>query len=256
MLCSDGVANNGASTKAEEILDLVRNASDESITISAIGFGMGNYNDIMMEKLANQGDGNYYYVDKHEEAERVFKENLTGLLQTIAREVKVQVAFEPDAVDRWRLLGYENRDVADRDFRNDDVDAGEVGAGHQVTALYELKLKEGTDDDAAIGKVMLRHEAPAHDTERAGIVEEIDAPLTVDMFSGDFGSDSAWRRAQTLAAEFAEILRDSYWARESDLADLVPLADQLVKDLPGDPMVADLAAMIRKAADLKAVEDN
>ena len=102
---------------------------------------------------------------------------------------------------------------------------------------------------------MLRHEAPAHDTERAGIVEEIDAPLTRAMFEGDFGSDSAWRRAQTVAAEFAEILRESYWARESDLADLIPLADQLVKDLPGDPTVEDLAAMIRKAADLKAAQE-
>ena len=134
------MANNGASTEAEKILSLVRKASDEGITISTIGFGMGNYNDVLMEKLANKGDGNYYYVDRQEEAERVFKENLTGLLQTIAREVKVQVEFDTRTVKRWRLLGYENRDVADRDFRNDAVDAGEVGSGHQVTALYELKL--------------------------------------------------------------------------------------------------------------------
>ena len=104
---------------------------------------------------------------KLEEAERVLRENLTGLLQTIAREVKVQVAFEPAAVDRWRLLGYENRDVADRDFRNDAVDAGEVGAGHQVTALYELKVTGGKGD---LGTVRVRYEYPAHDTARAGRV--------------------------------------------------------------------------------------
>jgi len=266
ILCSDGVANNGASTEAEKILSLVRKASDEGITISTIGFGMGNYNDVLMEKLANKGDGNYYYVDRQEEAERVFKENLTGLLQTIAREVKVQVEFDSRVVKRWRLLGYENRDVADRDFRNDAVDAGEVGAGHQVTALYELKLAHppgGAAGSAAgesvregpairVGTVRLRHEAPAHDTARAGQVEEIEQTLLLNQLAGDFASGTVWMRTQAVAAEFAEILRGSFWAKESRLADLVPVADGLAAEMPGDPLVRDLAEMIRKAADLQA----
>ena len=260
ILCSDGVANNGGSTEAEKILSLVRKASDEGITISTIGFGMGNYNDVLMEKLADKGDGNYYYVDRQEEAERVFKENLTGLLQTIAREVKVQVEFDPRVVKRWRLLGYENRDVADRDFRNDTVDAGEIGAGHQVTALYELKLAhppgETEEEGPAIrvGTVRLRHEAPTHDTARAGQVEETEQTLLLSLFAGDFASGSVCMRVQTVAAEFAEILRGSYWAKESRLADLVPVADGLATEMPGDPLVRDLADMIRKAADLQAAE--
>jgi Ca-activated chloride channel family protein len=263
ILCSDGVANNGGSTEAEEILSLVRKASDEGITISTIGFGMGNYNDVLMEKLADKGDGNYYYVDGQEEAERVFKENLTGLLQTIAREVKVQVEFDTRVVKRWRLLGYENRDVADRDFRNDAVDAGEVGSGHQVTALYELKLAhapQGADEAVRegppirVGTVRLRHEAPAHDTARAGQVEEIEQTLLLSQLVGDFASGTVWMRAQMVAAEFAEILRGSYWAKESRLADLVPVADGLAAEMPGDPLIRDLADMIRKATDLQAAE--
>ena len=256
ILCSDGVANNGASTEAEKILSLVRKASDEGITISTIGFGMGNYNDVLMEKLADKGDGNYYYVDRQEEAERVFKENLTGLLQTIAREVKIQVEFDPRVIKRWRLLGYENRDVADRDFRNDAVDAGEVGSGHQVTALYEVKLAQPAGDETGLkaGTVRLRHEAPAHDTARAGQVEEIEQPILLDSFTGRFAEGMVWMRVQAVAAEFAEILRGSYWAKESRLIDLVPVADGLAAAMPGDPQVRDLAEMIRKAADLQTDE--
>ena len=104
---------------------------------------MGNYNDVLMERLANDGDGNYAYVDTLSQARRVFVENLTGMLQVIAKDAKVQVDFDPNVVSRYRLLGYENRRIADRDFRNDTVDAGEVGAGHTVTALYEIKFQEG-----------------------------------------------------------------------------------------------------------------
>jgi len=266
VLCSDGVANTGISTEAGGILDVVRKASDEGITLSTVGFGMGNYNDVLMEKLADQGDGNYNYVDKLDEAERVFRENLTSLLQTIAREVKVQVEFEPEFVQRWRLLGYENRDVADEDFRNDVVDAGEVGAGHQVTALYELKLVQpavGTPGSrsgsrsrtAGIGTVHLRHEAPAHDTRRAGQVTEIEQAITLTQFDGDFADGSPRMRVQTVVAEFAELLRGSYWARGHSLADLVPVADALAKELAEDVQVQDLARMVRQAADL-AAQDN
>ncbi len=268
ILCSDGVANQGASTEAETMLTKIRRASDEGITLSTIGFGMGNYNDVLMEKLADQGDGNYYYVDRFDEAERVFRENLTGLLQTIAREVKVQVEFDPSRVARWRLLGYENRDVADRDFRNDAVDAGEVGVGHQVTALYELKLiaaedgsvhpDDGEGDetspvhDSRLGTIRLRYEAPAHDIAHAGQVEEIDREIRTTDLSGAFCQSSVWLRTQAVVAEFAEILRGSYWARESRLADLVPVADALVAEVPGDEDLQELAELIRTAARIQA----
>ena len=250
ILCSDGVANMGGSTKAEDMLEQIRKASDKGITMSTIGFGMGNYNDVLMEKLADQGDGNYYYVDHQGEAERVFRENLTGLLQTIARQVKVQVEFDKSKVKRWRLLGYENRDVADRDFRNDDVDAGEVGAGHQVTALYEIKLAD--DAEGKLGTVNLRYEMPAHHSEKAGQVEEISLDLTTEQLVSKFNKAPARYRLQVVVTEFAEILRGSYWAKESSLTDLIPLADALAEELAGDEHVEELAGLIRMAADLQS----
>jgi Ca-activated chloride channel family protein len=258
ILCSDGVANTGR-TRAEDILEDVRKAADRGVHLTTVGFGMGNYNDVMMEKLADSGDGHYHYVDDRDEAERVFRQNLTGMLQTIARDVKIQVEFDPDRVLRWRLLGYENRDVADRDFRNDDVDAGEVGAGHTVTALYEVKLDDETllamsrskswGANSELATVRVRHEAPAHDTAQAGIVSEIEQVITPANLKRDESQGATMLRVQALAAEFAEILRGSYWAKESSPSDLVARADALASETD-DERVGELAEMIRRAANL------
>jgi Ca-activated chloride channel homolog len=94
----------------------------------------------MMEQLADKGDGNYSYIDDEAEAHRVFAEQVDGLLQVVARDVKIEVELDPRVVRRYRLIGYENRHIANKDFRNDKVDAGEVGAGHSVTAVYEVEL--------------------------------------------------------------------------------------------------------------------
>ncbi len=257
ILCSDGVANVGR-TEANSVLSMVRTKADQGIALSAIGFGMGNYNDIFMEQLANNGDGNYYYVDTLKEAERVFKENLTGTLQTIARDVKIQVAFDPITVERWRLLGYENRDVADNDFRNDKVDAGEIGAGHQVTALYEIKMKNKADTlaDQALGTVRVRHEGPAHDIQRAGQVIESSLSFSSADVTMELDLNHLHLRAQILVAEFAEILRGSYWARDNKLQDLVPLADELARQSGQQEQIQKLAKMIRKAASLAAESKN
>ena len=157
ILLSDGVANVGQ-TGPEAILNQVRKYVNEGVTLSTVGVGMGNYNDVLMEQLANDGDGNYFYIDNLTEAWKSFVDNLTSTLQVIARDAKIQVSFNPDVVHSYRLIGYENRDVADRDFRNDSVDAGEVGAGHSVTALYELRLHERID--GPIAKVHVRYEDP------------------------------------------------------------------------------------------------
>ena len=137
ILCSDGVANVGV-TGADEILATIERFARRNIALSTVGFGMGNFNDVMMEQLADKGNGNYAYVDTLEEARRIFVENLTGTLQTIARDAKMQVEFNPQVVSRYRLLGYENRDVADQDFRNDKVDAGEVGARPAVRSSNKM----------------------------------------------------------------------------------------------------------------------
>ncbi len=211
ILLSDGVANVGQ-TGPDAILQSVDDAVEQGITLSTIGFGMGNFNDVLMEQLANDGDGNYYYVDNLREARRVFQHNLTSTLQVIAYDAKIQVDFNPTVTDRYRLIGYENRAIADDDFRNDTVDAGEVGAGHSITALYELAL-EDTDSDGVIATVHIRYQ----DAETEGIVE-VTQIITTDDLSTD-----APLELQVLAgvAEFSELLRESYWAQEGSYGDLL-----------------------------------
>ena len=256
ILCSDGVANNGATTVAEEMLALVRRSCDEGISLSTIGFGMGNYNDVLMEKLADKGDGNYAYVDRREEAERVFRENLTGMLETVAREAKVQVEFDPEYVERWRLIGYENRDVADRDFRNDAVDAGEIGAGHRVTAFYEVKLTDaGRETAGDLGVIRLRWEAPRHDVARAGEIAEIAVPMPRSALAESFGEAAPGLRLQAAVAEFAEILRGSFWAKEGTYEDVLAVVDGLAATEAGDGDAAEVARLVRAAARLTAAKE-
>lgn len=209
ILCSDGVANVGQ-TGSDAILKEIRAYVKEGITLTTVGFGMGNYNDILMEQLANKGNGSYAYVDTLNEAKRVFVENLTGTLQVIAKDAKIQVEFNPETVSRFRLLGYENRRLAHEDFRDDTVDAGEVGAGHSVTALYEIKLHKN-----AVGKlatVSIRHEDP--DT---GNVTEVNTSISTDALKGSFEETTATFQLAASVAEFAEILRGSFWAQEGSL---------------------------------------
>ncbi|MEM7357301.1 MAG: von Willebrand factor type A domain-containing protein, partial [Acidobacteriota bacterium] len=156
ILCSDGVANVGG-TSADTILDRIRRDADQGVELTTVGFGMGNYNDILMERLADEGNGRYAYVDTLDEARRIFVENLTGTLQTLAADARVQVEFDPRVVTRYRLLGYENRDLADERFRDDTADAGEIGVGHSVTALYEIKLRRPPRPRDEIGTLRLRY---------------------------------------------------------------------------------------------------
>ncbi len=154
---------------------MIRDDADRGINLVTVGFGMGNFNDVTMEQLADQGDGFYAYVDTEDEAERLFEDELTSTLLTIAKDAKIQVEFDPEIVEEYRLIGFENRGVLDSDFRNDDVDAGELGSGHQVTALYEIELQRGVQlgDRGDIGEVFLRWEDP-DDGEVIEIDEDID----------------------------------------------------------------------------------
>lgn len=157
IVLTDGDTNIGPNLSADAMLESVRKYVSEGVTLTTVGFGMGNYRDDLMERLANKGNGNCFYVDSLREAKKVFETQLTGTLEVIAKDVKIQVEFDPEAVAAYRLVGYENRDIADHDFRNDKVDAGEIGAGHSVTALYEVQLK---GDANQLGTVRIRAKAP------------------------------------------------------------------------------------------------
>ena len=240
ILLSDGVANVGQ-TGPEAILNQVRKYVNEGVTLSTVGVGMGNYNDVLMEQLANDGDGNYFYIDNLTEAWKSFVDNLTSTLQVIARDAKIQVSFNPDVVHSYRLIGYENRDVADRDFRNDSVDAGEVGAGHSVTALYELRLHERID--GPIAKVHVRYEDP--DSHR---IFEVDRNFNVNDLHGHFESASPRFQLAATVAQYAEVLRESYWAQHTTFNDVRYHADRVGGILRNDPEVTEFARLVNMAA--------
>jgi Ca-activated chloride channel homolog len=249
ILCTDGVANVGR-TGPDSILERIGREARRGIELTALGFGMGNYNDALLEQLADKGDGRYAYIDDLKEARRVFVEELTGTLQTIARDAKAQVDFNPAVVSRWRLLGYENRDIADEKFRDDTVDAGEIGAGHSVTVLYEVKLKP-----EAPGRI-----ATLHLRFRAADTGEI-RETTRDLRTGDLAP--SWERATpglrlaSVVAELAEVLRGSYWAKNVDLGDLLQRARQVSAELAETPRasgVSDIAGFVRMVADVSRLK--
>jgi Ca-activated chloride channel family protein len=237
-------------TGPESILARVRTEADRGIHLTTIGFGMGNYNDVLMEQLADRGDGNHYYVDDIDEARRVFVENLTGTLQIIAKDAKVQVEFDSTRVLRYRLLGFENRDIADRDFRNDRVDAGEIGAGHEVTALYEVKLAPEVTR-GTLASVRLRYALPDREGQDAPEVREIEERFDARSLSPRFDEAEPRFRLAAAVAEFAEILRGSYWAKESRMSDVLRVARSATRDLR-DVTSDEFVSLVRKAESLRA----
>ncbi len=144
ILATDGDFNVGVSS-TDQLIKLVRNHADKNIFLTILGFGMGNYKDSRMEDISNSGNGNYFYIDNMLEAQKVFVKEMRANMFTIAKDVKIQVEFNPAKIKAYRLIGYENRVMQNEDFNNDKKDAGELGAGHTVTALYEL-IPAGSDE--------------------------------------------------------------------------------------------------------------
>lgn len=241
ILASDGVANVGI-TEPGGLVDLIRDDADRGIQLVTVGVGMGNFNDVTMETLANDGDGFYAYVNEVDEAERLFSDELVSTLLTVAIDAKIQVEFDDETVESYRLLGYENRAVLDDDFRNDDVDAGELGAGHQVTALYELVLRGDADASDRLGTVSMRWEDP----DDRDVIEtrlELSGAILEDDWS-DTADD--FRLAVTVAA-LAEVLRESPFADEIDLDQIAAEVDAL----GGSSAVSELAEVVEDAQRLR-----
>jgi Ca-activated chloride channel family protein len=235
-------------TNPDGIGELVRGYREKNIFLTAVGVGMGNHNDALMERLADAGNGQCVYVDRLEEAHRVFAENLMGTLETIAQDVKIQVAFDTSRVVMYRQLGYENRAVADQDFRNDAVDAGEVGAGHEVTALYEILPLAGAG--GRLATVTIRYK-PVEGSAVGAAVEQA-AEVLAEKAYPTFEVASPRFRLAAVVAEFAEILRQSYWARGSTLEGILAQAEPLAGAFPGEVAVAEFVALVKQAQRLMA----
>ncbi len=242
ILCSDGVANVGE-TGPDAIRQTIRDYTAQGVLLTTVGFGMGDYNDVLMEQLADDGNGNYAYVDTIKEARRIFVEELTGTLQVIAKDAKVQVEFNPDVVSRYRLLGYENRNVADEDFRNDKVDAGEVGAGHSVTAIYEVVLTEQAQGDMLT--VFLRYQAP-----QGGDVTEQNLPFSTDAIAASYDKAPPSYQLAVAVSEFAEQLRQSGYAQERSMGDVLALAEAVAPQFGNNDEVQEFVELVRQATTL------
>lgn len=245
VLLSDGEANRGE-TSPDSLADQIAQAAGRSTQLVVVGVGRETYNEAVLEQFADQGNGFFAYVDTVREAERLFVHDLTGTLQAVALDAKVQVTFAPEAVSRFRLLGYENRQLDPEDLRDDTVDGGEVGAGHTVTALYEVTLAEGGERDAGaeLATVEVRWVDPEHG-------EPVERSATIS--AGDlvaFGQAPPRLRQDIVVAAFAESLRDAPWSALVSPAQIADNAQVLRAGLPGDEQVAELADLARIAADL------
>jgi Ca-activated chloride channel homolog len=246
ILLSDGVANVG-DTGPRSVWQSLKGYAEQGITLMTVGVGMGNYNDTLLEQLADQGNGQYAYVDSADEARKIFEQNLTGALQPIAFDAKVQVDFNPEVVARYRLIGFENRAVKDEEFRAPSAKGGGIGAGHKVTALYEVKPQDG-----ATGRMATVHLRWTDPETKETI--EIERPIDTADLAATFASEAPRLQWDAVVAEFAEILRASPWAADSTLAGVAEEAERIAGKLPGDKDVAEFVELVRKAASLPGGE--
>ena len=260
VLATDGDFNVGLSTD-NELVNLIEAKRNSGIFLSVLGFGTGNLNDSMMEKLADKGNGNYAYIDSREEARKALGQQIAGTLYTIAKDVKIQVEFNPALVAGYRLIGYENRLLADRDFNDDKKDAGDIGAGHSVTALYEivpagqevendgieLKYSKYEKSDTQFGNelmtVKLRYKQPDANESRLLTTGVLDKNNSIENASENLRFASA-------VAEFGLLLRDSRYKGSANFAGVKARANSaLHNDLRG--YRGEFLELINKARQLK-----
>jgi len=235
ILATDGDFNVGT-VDFQALLDLVERKRKTGISLTTLGFGRGNYNDALMEQLADQGNGNYAYIDTLNEARKVLVDEVSSTLMTIAKDVKIQVEFNPAVVKEYRLIGYENRLLKREDFNNDNVDAGEIGAGHTVTALYEITLvgNEGRMDLLRYGKdkgakkeskngelafLRLRYKAP--DGDKSQLIEQ---PLLRSEIVSELEKTSDRFRFSAAVAAFADRLRGGKYSADFSYEAVLKLA--------------------------------
>jgi len=232
VLATDGDFNVGV-VNFEALIDRAERERSSGIALTTLGFGTGNYNDQLLERLADAGNGNYAYVDNLSEARKVLVSELSSTLFTIAKDVKIQVEFNPAEVQEYRLIGYENRMLAREDFNNDKVDAGEIGAGHRVTALYEVipagkkgrvePLRYGETKAAAsttgeLAHVRLRYKQPSSDTSQL-----LEYPISTRSVVSLAKASDDFRFAASVAA-FGQLLRGGKYIEGFGYRDIVALA--------------------------------
>ena len=271
ILATDGDFNVGI-TSQSDLVDLIEKKARSGIFLSVLGVGMGNLKDSTLEKLADKGNGNYAYIDSLAEAKKVLVDQVGGTLVTIAKDVKIQVEFNPAVVQAYRLIGYENRILAAEDFNNDKKDAGEIGAGHTVTALYELVPVGARNVTASVDPLKYQPQPQAQAVVAAapntGSSETMTVKLRYKQPDGDisslieqpvvdtglaFSSATADTRFAAAVAAFGMLLRDSPHKGNATF--------ELVSDLAGGAVIndvngyrAEFLTLVQKASQLPKSE--
>ena len=224
ILATDGDFNVGVNN-VDELETLITEEKESGVFLTTLGFGMGNLKDNKLERLADKGNGMYAYIDTPEEARKVFGQELTGSLYTIAKDVKLQLEFSPDAVQSYRLIGYENRLLAKEDFDDDTKDAGEIGAGHSVTAIYEIVPQELDREDLLVGRLELRYKQPDEEQSQLMVHELSSDVRTAEAMSCNF-------RWATAIAAYSQVLQNSAHKGNADLKLVRTLAEASLGDDP------------------------
>ncbi|WP_444997354.1 YfbK domain-containing protein [Aliikangiella sp. IMCC44359] len=249
ILTSDGMANIG-STSPESILTKVLESKEKGIFLTTLGVGIGMFNDHLLEQLANQGNGNYLYIANARDIQEVFVDQLNSQLQTVAKDAKIQIKFNPKQISNYRLLGYENRHLNQQDFTDPNKDGGEVGAGHTVTALYEIKINQ------AVNSKKLADLSIAYKKPQGHKVHTINKILPVSLVRTSSETTSPDSRLSFSIAAFAEKLRQSYWARLYSYNDIQHQLNLLPVAYQKQEQVIKLKKLIATAKNLDARTDN
>ena len=240
ILCTDGDFNVGV-TNQSELVRLIEDKARSDVFLSVIGFGMGNLKDSTMEKLANKGNGNYAYIDSLSEARKVLVDQISGTLITIAKDVKIQVDFNPARVASYRLIGYENRILRAEEFQDDTKDAGEIGAGHTVTALYEIVPVGAGPDGRAVEPSKYQRQATLSEAVESDEVltvrlrykepqgaESIALNVPVKNADGRFDEASTDLKFAAAVASFGMLLRDSEHKGTATYESVLAIAEENV----------------------------
>jgi Ca-activated chloride channel family protein len=236
ILLSDGLANTGA-TDSETMLRKIRSEADKEIALLGVGVGK-EYGDELMEQLADKGDGFVVYISEREQARQLFVKQLPATLSIRAYDAKAQVVFDKSTVESYELVGYENRLIGDKEFRDNRVDGGEIGPGHSVTAVYLVRLRSGAK--GRVAQVKVRWLDPRDRTA----AEEYES-ISADQLGQSFADSEPTFKVTYVAAFFAEWLRNKSAPKPADL--LAILDEENVND----PAVRELAELIRKADRLR-----
>ncbi|HOY38325.1 MAG TPA: von Willebrand factor type A domain-containing protein [Bacteroidales bacterium] len=238
ILATDGDFNVGASSDGE-MERLIEQKRNDGIFLTILGFGMGNYKDSKMEKLSNKGNGNYAYIDNIMEAKKIFSEELWGTLFTIAKDVKIQIEFNPSKVKAYRLIGYENRLLNKEDFNDDTKDAGEIGSGHSVTALYEIIPGESGEPLASVDPLTYQDVNIRKSNDLMTLKIRYKDPkgtesklITSKVASTDLGKISDNFKLAASLAEFGMLLRNSEFKGTATYEDAIRLAKEAMGNDP------------------------